>query len=240
MKVRVVDLETTGTPEERQRGKSVGIVEFAFCDVDDGGVVSRPTSSLVNPGISIPPEARAVHHISDAMVSGAMSPTDACMRLMGGMEPGDMFCAHNAEFERAFFAGGAFPWICTMKCAKHLWPEAPSFSNQALRYWLDLDPEFAWPELTMPPHRAGPDAYVTAHIFARLTLMKHPSSLIELTNTPVLQRTVRFGKNVGQPRSDMDQGFLQWVLDKDFDSETKHTARYWLNKSRGLAGTPFA
>jgi exodeoxyribonuclease X len=242
MKLRVVDFETTGTPEDRQRGKAVGIVEAAFCDVDEAGIVSRPTTMLVNPGIAIPPEARAVHHISDDMVAGAIDPGKACMILMGGMEPGDIFCAHHAEFERSFFAGGAFPWICTMKCAKHLWPDAPSFSNQALRYYLNLEEDFAWSELTLPPHRAGPDCYVTAHILARQVLMKHPQKLIELTGAPVLQLTVRFGQNYGKKWEEMDFGFLDWCVNKaaHIDAEAKHTARHWLNQSRGLAGTPFA
>lgn len=231
MKVRVIDFETTDQAEEKKKGKPVGIVEIGWTDVEDNGPISRPQSHLVNPGIAIAVQARAVHHISDEMVVGAISPTEAFRLLMDGMEPGDMFAAHHAEFERTFFGGGNHAWICSMKAAKHLWEDAPSFSNQALRYHLDIDAEFQWPDLAMPPHRAGPDSYVTAHILAHLMRAQHPTRLVELTNTPVLQRKVMFGeKHRGQLWADMDRGFLEWVLDKDFDAETKHTARHWLNK----------
>ncbi|THK33981.1 hypothetical protein EHS39_32920 [Ensifer sp. MPMI2T] len=233
MKVRVIDFETTGQAEDKKKGKPVGICEVGWTDFTDDGKVSLPQAHLVNPGMPIPPEARAVHHISDEMVADAMSPSEAYMLLMAGMEPGDMFAAHQAEFERTFFGGGAHAWLCTMKCAKHLWDDVASYSNQALRYHLGIDVEFEWPELAMPPHRAGPDSYVTAHILSRLSIAAHPTRLVELTNTPVLQKKVMFGeKHRGQLWSDMDRGFLEWVLDKDFDAETKHTARHWLNEIR--------
>lgn len=233
MKIRVIDFETTDQAEEKKKGKAVGIVEIGWSDVTIDGKISRPQAHLVNPGIAVTVQARAVHHISDEMVAGAMSPTDAFLLLMGGMEPGDMFAAHQADFERTFFGGGNHSWVCTMKCAKHLWDEAPSFSNQALRYFLGIDELFEWPDLSMPPHRAGPDAYVTAHILAHLIRAVPPTRLVELTNTPVLQRKVMFGEmHRGKLWSDMDRGFLEWVLSKDFDTETKHTARHWLNKLR--------
>ncbi|MCO5730145.1 exonuclease domain-containing protein [Rhizobium sp. SSA_523] len=243
MKIRVIDMETTGQAEDKLKGHGVGIVEIGWSDVDDTGRVSRPMALLVNPGMTVPPEARAVHHISDEMLIGAPPPDRVLRMLMEGMEAGDFFCAHNAAFERAFFAGGPFPWICTMKCAKHLWEDAPGYSNQTLRYWLGLDQEFAWPELAFPPHRAGPDAYVTAHIANRMQLMKSPARLVELTNTPVLLKTVQSGKYAGELWSNMDEGYLSFILDPTkgpFKEEVLYTARYWLNKSRGLAGTSFA
>ena len=242
MKIRSVDFETTDRVEEKAKGKPVGIIEIGWTDIDGNtGEVSKPESRLVNPGLSIAPEARAVHHISEAMLVDAMYPDEALAILMAGMEPGDLFCAHNASFEKTFFSGGVCAWICTMICAKHLWDEAPGYSNQTLRYWLNLEDEFKWPDLTMPPHRAGPDSYVTAHILSRMIILKHPSSLIQLTNTPVLQKLVRFGQNYGQLWSDMDRGFLNWCVNdaRHIDPEAKHTARHWLNQHT-LAGTPFA
>src|SRR5690606_31559791 len=77
--------------------------------------------------------------------------------------------AHNWAFEAAFLGDQQTPAICTLKAALRVWPDAPSHSNSVLRYWLEdqgllsLDHETA-----MPPHRAGPDAYVTAHILKTL------------------------------------------------------------------------
>ena len=241
MKFRVIDFETTGRSEDKAAGKAVGIVEIGWSDVSETGHVFKPQSHLVNPGIPIPPEARAVHHISDRMLDDALRVDEACKLLMSGMQLGDIFVAHQAAFERTFFGGGTMPWICTMICAKHLWEEAPGYSNQTLRYWLGLDATFAWPELAMPPHRAGPDAYVTAHILSSMLLMKPASRLMELTNTPVIQKRVNFSQHAGKLWSEMDRGFLEWCLDPKRDNlpdEVKTTARHWLNQ--GLRGTPFA
>lgn len=60
----VLDLETTGLGEQDR------ICEIAIVMMREGAVVEA-WSSLVNPGIPIPPEATAVHGITDAMVLDA-------------------------------------------------------------------------------------------------------------------------------------------------------------------------
>lgn len=233
MKVRVIDFETAGTDRDLAQGKRAAICEIGYTDLIDGEKIVEPVWHLVDPGMPIPPTSQAIHHLSDADVAGAMDPGKALLNLMEGMEPGDIFAAHQKSFEQTFFTGGSYPWICTLICSKHLYPDLEGHSNQALRYALDLDQEFEWPELAMPPHRAGPDSYITAHILRRLLAQKTPAELVELTTLPVLQKYVGFGtKHRGQPWSEMDEGFLQWVLDKDFDEETKNTARHHLRRVR--------
>ncbi len=61
----VLDLETTGTRIGRDRIVQVGIVRL----MPDGS--REQYVSLVNPGMPIPPEATAIHGISDADVSDA-------------------------------------------------------------------------------------------------------------------------------------------------------------------------
>lgn len=238
MKIRVVDFETS---DMVKKDRPVELVEVGWTDFDEYWQISRPQSLLVNPGMPISAEARGVHHLSNEDVAGGLSPDAARARLRDGMEPGDMFAAHNAAFERELFSGEPFLWICTMICAKHLLPDAPGYGNQTLRYHLGVDSDFEWPELAMPPHRAGPDTYVTAHILSRLTFIAGPAKLIELTNTPVLLKTVTFGKYEGQLWSDMDRGYLEWILDpkREFKQEVTDTARHWLEKLQ-RAGNPFA
>jgi uncharacterized protein (DUF3820 family) len=169
---------------------------------------------LVNPGHPIPPTTRAIHHISDADVDGAITPDAASAKLMGGMEPGDVFAAHNAKFERAFFGGGAHRWICTLQCAKHLFPQAPGHSNQVLRYWLNIDGDGMDPVLAMPPHRAGPDTYVTAFIVSRMLMMAGVDDLVRLTSAPVVLQTITFGKHRGAKWADLPPDYLSWIANK--------------------------
>lgn len=224
MKIRVIDFETTGVPEDNVKG----VCEIGWTDLSDDWKLDGPHSMLVNPGHSIPAITQAIHHISDADVVGAITPDVAFRHLMIGMNAGDVFAAHNAKFEQAFFGGGAFPWICTMQCARHIFPDAPAHSNQVLRYHLALDDEddFASDE-AMPPHRAGPDTLVTACILRRLIFASNVDKLVDLTSTPVVLRNVTFGKHRGAKWADLPHDYLQWIAFKsDLGPDEKHTARY--------------
>ena len=148
---------------------------------------------------------------------------------MAGMEDSDVFAAHNCKFEQAFFAGGGRRWICTYQCAKHLFPDAPGHSNQVLRYWLKIDEEMDDAERAMPPHRAGPDTYVTALILNRLMALANIDELVRLTTAPVVLREVTFGKHRGQQWKDLPWDYLNWVANKsDLGADEKHTARHYL------------
>jgi len=225
MKIRVIDLETTGLPEDEVKG----ICEIGWTDIHDDWSIHGPHSALVNPGHPIPPATRAVHHISDADVAGAISPTEACQTLMAGMEPDDVFAAHNAKFERAFFGGGSHRWICTFQCAKHIFPDAPGHSNQVLRYYLNVDADGLDPVAAMPPHRAGPDTLVTAYVLSRMIFATSVDRLVELTAAPVVLRTITFGKHRGAKWADLPRDYLQWIAFKsDLGVDEKHTARHIL------------
>lgn len=58
-----LDLETTGADPETAR-----VVQWALVAIGHGQQVARRQHGLVNPGVPIPDEARAVHGISDAAV----------------------------------------------------------------------------------------------------------------------------------------------------------------------------
>lgn len=224
-KIRVIDFETTGLPESEPRG----ICEIGYTDLSADWNIGPTISSLVNPGHPIPPQTRAIHHISDDDVADAIDPNEARRILMDGMGEDDIFAAHNAKFEQAFFGGGGRRWICTMQCAKHLFPDAPGHSNQVLRYWLGIDEEFDDADRSMPPHRSGPDTFVTAHILARLVFASNVDELVRLTTAPVLLRDVTIGKHRGMKWADLPWDYLNWVATKsDFGADEKYTARHYL------------
>lgn len=203
--IRVIDFETTGTEPP-----SAEVCEVGTCDLDlEARTVHAPRSWLC--GVkSMPPEARAVHHISLAECQNEQP-----------FEAGDMFrnmdiqalAAHNAEFETKFFES-PLPVICTYKAALRVWPDAPSHSNGALRYWLQdqgkIAPDHA---LTQPAHRAGPDAYVTAHILLALfNAGATGKDMVAWTKEPRLLPRCPLGKFRGQPWSEVEAGFLGWML----------------------------
>jgi exodeoxyribonuclease X len=217
MLIRVIDFETTGEPPD------AAVCEVGWCDVPEGDVDGYH-AFLCDPGRPIPPEARAIRHISDRDVADA-PPAAAIFRML--MDGAAVFCAHNAAFEREFFGGGEHPWICTMKVARRLWPECPRHTNQCLRYWLGLELEYT---LSMPSHRAGPDAYVTAQILGEALKLATIDQMIAWTKQPSLLPSVTFGKHRGQQWKDLPTDYLVWLIQKsDTDADTKYTAKHHLD-----------
>ena len=231
---RVVDIETTGmTPPHAE------VIEIGWQDVVHDGtqaIISGPTLSCLHSSLRpSPPEVLAVHHIL---------PEDCCdfplfdqaqahvtMEMIGGRA--DYWVAHNSGFETSFLPelmSGSV--ICTYKCALHLWPDAPSHSNQSLMYWLGghlvLDVE-----RRHPPHRAGPDAYVTAYLLARLLEAVEPAQLVQWTAEPRLLPTCPLGKHKGQLWSLIPHSYLQWITRQtDMDADVVWAAQQEIQRRR--------
>lgn len=231
-RVRVIDIESSGDAPEPDKH---GIVEFGWCDVGDSGAwgVGEPHSVLLHPGRPIPPEISAIHHIIDRDVEGCPNWRDELQNLLMQEPRPDAFAAHWAKFERQWITDtwtGGLPWICTLKVAYRMWKDAPSFSNQALRYWRNpagLDRAKA-----SPAHRAGPDAYVTAHhlrdmLSAPGVLLEH---LVKVSSKPSLLPKVTFGKHYGLKWDAVPRGYLEWVVEqKGMDEDVRFTAEHYLN-----------
>lgn len=228
MRIRVLDFETTGTPPEAD------VIEAAYVDVvyheyTAGGetrgnwVIEEPGwSTLVRSSRPIEVEARAAHHLSDAEVAGGAMWDETMWELGGGNTRNcpDYYCAHNAAFERQFFAPAK--WICTYKAALRLWENAPRHTNQVLRYWLDdCDPG----EAGMPPHRALPDCRVTALILVRCLEAASVDQLVAWTEQPEWRPVINFGKHRGRRWTEVPKDYIAWVLRQDFDEDTKWNAR---------------
>ncbi|MCW5720737.1 MAG: hypothetical protein KIS86_06305 [Devosia sp.] len=245
--IRVIDLESTHpTPGEG------GLVEIGYCDVASTNtdlvgnpidwVVTSGRGRLCNPGCAIPPETRAVHHISDAMVSAEPDWKQLFAGLLRG--PGDApdvvaFAAHGADFEKAWahpdWLNGR-PILDTYKVALRVWPEAPGHGNQVLKYWKNYaginEAE------AMPPHRAYPDAYVTAWHLA--TLLNEGVTIEQMTiwsDQPALQVKCYLGEyrneGKGTPWSEVLPDYLYWIVEKagfHDKPDIRFTAQYWLTK----------
>jgi len=82
--------------------------------------VPNRQSTLVRPGIPIPPEASAVHHLIDEDLADAPPLMNAIHLFRGA----DAYVAHNADFEQSFLGPrlGEATWVCTYKCALRIWP----------------------------------------------------------------------------------------------------------------------
>ena len=93
--IALIDLETTGRDAAGDRIVEVGIVIGR-----EGGVITR-VNWLVNPGMPIPEEARAVHGISDDDVKDKPPFAAIIGEIVAALE-GCIPAAYNAPFDRAF------------------------------------------------------------------------------------------------------------------------------------------
>lgn len=231
---RVIDYETTGTPEDADPE----VIEMGSYDVDIAAryvIHGNAWSSLCRPRGPIPAVTKAVHHIWEEDVAHAPAARELWDNLLIANGEPQWLVAHNARFEMHFTPPWGIPWIDTYKVARIVWPDAPTHSNQGLRYWLELPCDR---KLSEPPHRALPDAYVTAHLFVRLLSHKTPEEMAKISEYPALLKRMNFGK-YRRNGVDMtfercaqdDPSYLEWIRDtSDMDEDTKFSARYWLQK----------
>lgn len=223
--IRVIDLETTGT-NATDKVCDVGYVDV---DADGAHLLCSRWGNLVNPQIPIPPEISAIHHIIDEDVKDASKWEEVTPYIFND-DSVIAYAAHNAKFERQFCTDkltGDAPWICTYKCGLRLWPDAPSHSNQALRYYNKYTLDRAFANQT---HRALPDAYVTAHHVCELLKMASIDDLIKWSNEPALQVRCNIGKQRGMKWSDVGYSFLVWVSERDFDEDVIFTVETEMRK----------
>ncbi len=240
MLIRVIDLETTGFAPPEHHVIEIGFQDVVSRSADLAGAPcdwtappNRGTGMLVNPGRPIPPESSAIHHIVDEDVAFAQPWRKVAPEILAlpgefsgfkASYPVDVYAAHSAKVERQWCEDytGAAPWICTYKCALRLWPDAPSHSNQALRYWRR--PAGIIRASALRAHRAYPDAYVTAHLLLDMLETTTVEQLLAWSAQPALQSRCHIGRWRGTPWREVDDGFLHWVLARDFDEDVIFTA----------------
>lgn len=226
----VIDTETTGLDVAGEDA----LVEIAAVPVNAPAGTGN-FQTLVNPQRDIPPEVSAIHHLTNADLVDA-PPADLAINWLKLKCAGMQLVAHNAAFDSTALGMTNQSWLCTQRLAQHLWPHAPSHSNQVLRYWLRLDVR---PSAHLHAHRAEYDAICTAALLQReLAEIQRWHAHIDTVEAlrgyvgcPVRQRTVRFGEHRGQPWNAMPREFFIAVLDSDQrNADEHHTAQHFLDQ----------
>lgn len=232
--IRVVDLETTGSAPPAH-----GVCEIGWQDVALGSdgrweIDGEGGQRFVNPGRAMPPVTQAIHHILDEQVADAPYWHDVARPVLDPWPRRIALAAHRSDFEQQFCTPALTrnaDWICTWKCALRLWPDAPKFSNQVLRYWrkpVGLDHERG-----LPAHRAFPDAYVTAYALRDMLNDVGVAQLLEWSSVPgLLPRVVRPGPDRGKDwREIEEESLIGFLGDRDID--VRFTAETELARRRG-------
>jgi exodeoxyribonuclease X len=204
-------------------------------------------SALYKPSIAIPPEASAVHHITNKMV--ADKPEFKSSKDYGQIKlifesADNISVAHNAKFDIDMFKkeGIAIPrFICTLRLARHLDKEGkiPRYNLQYLRYYLGI-------EIDAQAHDALGDVKVLEALFERLIAKmvtevgegKALEEMLAVSARPSLMRTFTFGKHNEKNIADVakiDRGYLEWLLAQKMQNENDeedwiYTLKHYLGK----------
>lgn len=118
----VIDFETTGRDANSDRIIEVGIVCF-----EHGQCIER-YECLVNPGIPVPEEARAIHGITDEELANAPSFDSVFDQLVPKLQ-GRLAVAYNAPFDRGFLHAE------TRRLSRTLLPDCPALDDNVV--WID-------------------------------------------------------------------------------------------------------
>lgn len=206
-------------------------------------------SGLYKPPIKIPPEASAVHHITNKMVADKQpfSENPDYKKIKNIFEEKDVVVvAHNAQFDLLMLKKENIApqnFICTLRLARHLDPDGKigKYNLQYLRYFLEL-------EVEATAHDALGDVLVLEKLYERLKKKiieeegvneeEAINKMIEISSHPSLFKYINFGKHNGKEIAEiakMDRGYLEWLLAQKLESDQIdedwiYTLKHYLGK----------
>jgi len=206
-------------------------------------------NGMYKPPIKIPPEASAIHHITNKMLEDkpAFSESIDYQNIKNVFENENAVAvAHNAQFDITMFKKENITpknFICTLRMARYLDPEGKieKYNLQYLRYLLEI-------EIEATAHDALGDVLVLEQLFERLKkkIMESENldeaqaieKMIEVSSHPSLLRVINFGKHNGKEIAEIakvDRGYLEWLLNQKMESDQIdedwiYTLKHYLGK----------
>jgi DNA polymerase-3 subunit epsilon/exodeoxyribonuclease X len=233
------DTETTGAEDEDRIIQIGGMVVSSKTDIQ---CFDEMCSTITH----IKVEAMEVHNITPDLLDGKPPCIDTqfYQKLIELNDPSNYLIAHNINFDIAMIEKEGFEnsytLIDTLRCAKHLFPELPYHRLQYIRYALELykieKEEASKLGITIKAHDAIGDVLVMKLFLSKLVqkcneiyLEYNPmEKLAELTKTPVMIQTFKFGKYKGRDIKEVaseDAQYLNWMRQnmKDLDEDMRYT-----------------
>ena len=221
----ILDTETTGTGEN-DRVIQLGYIVLGAKEVE---VHNEFNSS----DVPISYGAMEVHGITEDMIAGKPScvETNAYKRLQELNTDDNYMIIHNAPFDLKMLEKEGFvnkmQVIDTLRVAKHILPDEEAHRLQYFRYKMELykeeEKEANALGIVVKAHDAIGDVLVLKLLLSKLKALVSEmfvgvnpvEKMVELTATPILVKTFRFGKHKGKELVEVareDAGYLRWML----------------------------
>jgi DNA polymerase-3 subunit epsilon/exodeoxyribonuclease X len=239
----ILDTETTGAAELDR------VIQLGYMVL--GAKEIEVHNELCSTSIPISFGAMEVHGIVPSMIEGKpeCTQTRAYQRLLELNTPNNYMIIHNAPFDLGMLAKEGFVTqmkvIDTLRVAKHLFPEEEAHRLQYFRYKMELYKEEQKEAdalgIEVKAHDAIGDVLVLKLLLSRLreaVQKQFPGEnpvekMVDLTNTPILIQTFRFGKYKGKTLQEVassDAGYLRWMLTsmENLDDDLRYSINHYL------------
>ncbi|MDY0117131.1 MAG: exonuclease domain-containing protein [Sulfurimonadaceae bacterium] len=240
----LLDTETTGT-EELDRIIQLGYMVLGSKEIE----VQNDFCSTTTP---INFAAMEVHGITPEMLVGKPTchETTAYKRLLELNMPHNYLIIHNAPFDLGMLEKEGFVTnmkvIDTLRVAKHVFSDSEAHRLQYFRYKMELykeeEQEAKKLGVVVKAHDAIGDVLVLKLFLTKLkeaVLAAFPNEnvvekMVDLTNTPILIKTFRFGKYKGKDLVDVaqsDSAYLRWMLTsmENLDEDLRYSISHVLH-----------
>lgn len=237
------DTETTGNTEKDF------LCQIAYKNIDTEKKTGESFCGLYKPPIRIPPEASAIHHITNKMLEDKplFKESNDFEKIKEIFEDeNNVVVAHNAIFDLTMLKKENITpknFICTLRVARELDKEGKieKYNLQYLRYLLEIDIE-------AEAHNALGDVLVLEKLFERLfkKIMLEDNlsedeaveKMVEISSHPTILKVINFGKHSGKEIEEIakiDRGYLEWLLKQkeesdQIDEDWIYTLKHYLGK----------
>ena len=239
----ILDTETTGTDENDK------VIQLGYM------VLGTPEIEVHNDFCSCDAEisfgAMEVHGITPDMLIGkpTCQETTAYKRLLELNTNENYMIIHNAPFDLGMLEKEGFDTqmkvIDTLRVAKHVLPDEDAHRLQYFRYKMELykeeDKEADALGIVVKAHDAIGDVLVLKLFLSKLKDVvsaqfpgQNPvDKMVDLTATPILVKTFRFGKHKGKALEEVareDAGYLRWMLSSmdNLDDDMRYSINHVL------------
>ncbi len=237
------DTETTGNQEQDR------IIQVGAMIVHSKENI-EVFDELCSTTVPISLEAMEVHNITPDVIENLppYAETAFSKKVVELNHKENYLIAHNINFDLGMLKKEGFvnhyTLIDTVRCAKHLLPDSPYHRLQYLRYALELyKTEGAEADklgITIKAHDAIGDVLVMKLLLSKLVQLTQENfpgvnpmqKMAELTQTPVMMKTFKFGKYKGREIEEIaneDMGYVKWMRNNlDLDEDMTFTLDHYL------------
>lgn len=239
----ILDTETTGAAEADR------IIQLGFIVL--GAKEVEVHNEFCSSEVPISFGAMEVHNITPDMIEGKPTciETTAYKRLQELNSEENYLIIHNAPFDVGMLEKEGFvnhmQLIDTLRVAKHVLPDEEAHRLQYFRYKMELykeeESEAKKLNIVVKAHDAIGDVLVLKLLLSKLRKtveeqfvgQNSVEKMVELTRTPIMVKTFRFGKYKGKSLEEVaqnDAGYLRWMLGnmENLDEDMRYSINTFL------------